>query len=117
MKQREPDTTVVMQVLLEMDDLLTAEEIAKLSGLSRQEVRAALNNLMVYKAVGVEIDPRNIGYWYATPESDQRTRVFHTRKVYERPRSDTGKTRGPNAPHRKKILSGPNTAAHKKPKV
>lgn len=72
--RREPFTAIVFRELCGIEDFLTVAQVAERTKLSVNAVRSALSNLRHYSAVDVVIEPNGVGYWFATPDYDKRTK-------------------------------------------
>lgn len=87
-KEKEPTfTSLVESWLSQQDDFRTVQEIVDGTGVNVNRVRAALHNAKNFKAASFLVD-NGITYWYATPESDTRTK-----HVEERVREEPGTRR------------------------
>lgn len=80
-------TTRVMDSLVRCDDLLTARQLREryLPDVRPARIATALIELRHFKAVDCVEQPDRL-WWYATPESDTRTRVIHERCPETKPR-------------------------------
>lgn len=86
-KQPEPTHThKVFDALCRMrDEFLTMRDLVILTGSNMNQVSAALHNLRQYHAADVVVQGR-IGHWFATPDSDLRTRPVEQRTPEDMPR-------------------------------
>lgn len=89
----------VFALLQRRDDFLTYPQVVEaLPECNRNQVAAALSHLRKYKAAGAVPDDHGLLWWYATPDTDTRTKQVEQR-VKEQPgnrtrrkvRSDKGK--------------------------
>ena len=67
-------TTQVLEFLRSRDDFLTRPQIRDALRLANDQVVATLIYLRKCKAVDCIIEPDGVAWWFATPDSDQRTR-------------------------------------------
>ena len=80
-------TFTVENMLRELDDFATREDIIALTGESPNRVSAALHHLRKYKVIDVIIQPDGRGWWFVLPEiSDQRSVVKEEITPETRPR-------------------------------
>ena len=77
-------TTLVFGALRDVDDFLSAPMLVAKTGRSRNQVSAALIHLRKVRAVDVIVEPGGVGWWFVTPDSDQRSRVV-TERTPEKP--------------------------------
>lgn len=83
------DVTKAAKVLeyLREHEFSRRKGIAEALKLPVDTVSSVLNSLWRYKAVDVVIEADGVGWWFATPETDQRTRVTLEQKTDIRRRS------------------------------
>lgn len=74
MNRKEPTvTSLVLEVLIASDDFMDFRMLRRATGQSLNSVNAACHHLRKRHAIDVIIDPHGVGWWYATPESDDRS--------------------------------------------
>jgi hypothetical protein len=78
-------TTLVLEALVRSDDFMTARQLVAATGRNGNQVSAALYDLRKYKAADCMVAGEML-WWYATPGSDQRTRVVEERSPETKPR-------------------------------
>lgn len=85
-KMKQPTaTTLVLEALIRADDFRTSRQLQAELQLDTNHVSAALCHLAKHKAVEfVEADSSL--WWFATPETDTRSRVVDERAPEDRPR-------------------------------
>lgn len=75
MKHKQPTwTTLSLELLVKRDDFLTTHQVAVMIGATYNQASAALFHLRKRHAIDIVID-KGIGYWFATPDGDDRS--FH----------------------------------------
>lgn len=83
-KNKYPSVTyLVFTALVNSKDFMNHEDLMKVTGCNRNQISAACIHLRNRKAVDVIID-NGVGWWYATPETDNRSMTFDER-VQEQP--------------------------------
>lgn len=83
---RQTTATHLVFELLKADPYLTARAICtRLPQCSMNQILAALSHMRAYRAVAFETDAGE-AYWYATPETDQRTCPREERTPEDKPR-------------------------------
>lgn len=78
-------TSIVFAKLVAAMDFMTVRQLVDSTGVSCNRVTAALCNLRNYKAADFIADA-NGTWWYATPESDTRTKTVEERVPETKPR-------------------------------
>lgn len=85
-KLKEPtSTSIVEETLRTLDDFVTAPQLRDLTGLDTCHLSASLCHLRKYSAADC-IDADGQLYWYATPDTDVRTKVLLERTPESKPR-------------------------------
>lgn len=80
-------THLVLEALVHWpSDFATLRQLVQATGATVNQVPAALHHLRKRRAVDVVIESSGDGFWYATPEDDDRTRHLEERTPEERPR-------------------------------
>jgi len=79
-------TTLTLELLSRRDDFLTTKQVAREIGASDDQARAALFHLRRCHATDILVD-RGIGYWFATPENDSRSKHLDERTPESKPRA------------------------------
>lgn len=87
MRHKQPTHThLVLEALTHWPaEFATLAELVRVTGSSRNQVSAALHHLRARYAVDVVIDS-GTGYWFATPDLDNRSRSHEERKPEAKPR-------------------------------
>lgn len=85
-------TTLVLEALIGRDDFMTYEMLREATGGNQNQIQATCHHLRKRRAIDCIIEPNGVAWWYATPESDNRSR-----KIEERRREELGSR------HRRKI--------------
>jgi len=78
-------TSKVMSVLKQYDDFLDVSSITVLTGLKKQNVLSSLWWLQKIKAVE-SVNSGGVPFWFATPDTDMRSRTIDERKKEDEPR-------------------------------
>jgi hypothetical protein len=74
----------VYQALLNtQQDFMNVAQLVKATGSNFNQVSAALFSLRKFQAVDVVIENDGVGWWFATPETDLRSRHVQERRVEE----------------------------------
>lgn len=86
-KQKEPTSTaLVYETLVKADDFMTVRQLMAVNDLSNNRVTAALYLLRKYKAADFVVEDGARLFWFATPDTDQRTRTVKERTPEVKPR-------------------------------
>lgn len=94
---KEPtNTTLVLNYLIESNDYITAREVMQQLRLSSNRTTAALHHLYKYRAVDF-IEVKGRLWWFATPQTDARSRRVDLRRLEEKPRTRRIKKKLPSA--------------------
>lgn len=78
-------TSVVFGALMRSDELMTGRQLMEATGLSSHDVFGSLAMLRNYHAVE-SLEDNGTLWWFATPDSDQRSCVREERTPEKRPR-------------------------------
>lgn len=78
-------THIVEQALRASDDFVTGQDLIERTGLSYNRVTASLHHLRKYRAADC-LDSGGRLFWYATPDSDTRSRKVEERTPESKPR-------------------------------
>ncbi len=85
-------TFLVAEALRRADDFRTAKQLQAETGCNTNQVSAALISMKAYKAVDV-MACGGVLFWYATPDTDARSRVQEERTPETEPRKKRKYTR------------------------
>lgn len=88
-RRKDPKPTwvgLVWGVLLEANDFVASTELQKKTGGSQNQTNAALHHLQQHKAAEAVVGANGRLFWFATPESDTRTKQVEQRTPEDRPR-------------------------------
>ena len=66
-------TSLVLEYLTKSDDFRNCTMIREATGANQGQVSAACHHLRRRRAIDVIIDKDGVGWWYPTPETDNRT--------------------------------------------
>ena len=77
--------SLVFGVLVGSDDFKTVQQLKDETRCNMNQVLAALCHLKMHKAVEM-ITSGHDTFWFATPDSDNRTKTLETRKIEDKPR-------------------------------
>lgn len=80
-------TCKVLRELANRDDFLTAKRIREAVGGNPNQISAALIHLRKRKAIDCIVEPDGVAWWFATPDSDDRTSHVDERKPETKPRN------------------------------
>lgn len=87
MKRKEPTwTSLVLELLEARDDFLTYEAIRAATGGSRDQISAACIHLRRRRAIDCIVEPDGVAWWFATPETDNRSTHVDFRAPEAKPR-------------------------------
>lgn len=78
-------TELVLQALINAEDFLTMKQLVEMKCGNVNQVSAACWHLRKRHAAAVEIQD-GLGYWYACPDDDDRSRKMVMRQPEEKPR-------------------------------
>lgn len=78
-------TSLALELLMKRDDFLTTQQVAAEIGAEYNQASAALHHLRQRHAVDILID-KGIGYWFATPDGDDRSFHLDERTPENKPR-------------------------------
>jgi hypothetical protein len=84
-------TSLVEEALRTADDFLGAPELVARTGGNTNQISAALHGLLRYRAVDCVSDAAGRLFWFATPQTDTRTKRCDVR----RPEDPGTRRRGP----------------------
>ncbi len=86
--KEETCTSLVLTALVARDDF-TSELMLRvaLPQLNVNQISATLFHLRRRRAVDVVIEPDGVGWWYATPETDNRAMRYDLRTPESKPRT------------------------------
>jgi hypothetical protein len=89
-----PNVRTIFELLCALDDIISFDDVARLSTIPKASCRTALYMLVAYKAVE-RIDQEDGTVWFmATPQSDTRVKSVLLRKPETQPRRPKkGKTK------------------------
>lgn len=97
-------THLVLEALVHWpSDFAALRQLVQATGANVHQVSAALHHLRKRRAVDVVIESNGDGFWYATPEEDDRLRTLEERTPEERPRKPR-KPRRSSPPRPSRIL-------------
>lgn len=90
-KKRDPiptKTSLVYDVLKRCDDFITVAQLRErlATDCTINQIAASLSHLSKHKAVGSLPDDHGHLWWYATPETDTRSKEVETRTPEDKPR-------------------------------
>jgi len=84
-QKEETSTSRVYRALREADDFRSGKQLQDYLGMDVNHVTASLHHLRKYSAVDA-IEGEQTLWWYATPESDARSRTVEERVPEAKPR-------------------------------
>lgn len=86
-EKRPTHTHLVMEALTHwQNDFASIRELMEATGSKYNQVNAALFHLRKRRAVDVVIESDGTGWWFATPDDDNRIRPIDERRPEDKPR-------------------------------
>ena len=73
--KQETWTNKVLRILVDADDFMNYAMLCKATGANLNQISASCLHMLKRRAVDVVIDKDGVGWWYATPDTDNRTRA------------------------------------------
>ena len=86
-KNQEPTCVSLVSAELEgADDFRSAKQLIENTRLTKNRVAAALHHLKIHKAADFVVNADGTTWWFATPETDDRSRIVESREPEVKPR-------------------------------